>query len=89
VSDKAFALEILTPQGRIFSGPVTSLVAPGGLGYLGVWAHHAPFVTYLVPGRLIYREPQGTVHVLRIRQGGFLEVKANTATVLAEGIGEA
>ena len=38
-----FEMEILTPNRRVFKGPVTSLVAPGEIGYLGVLANHAPW----------------------------------------------
>ncbi|MBI3322072.1 MAG: F0F1 ATP synthase subunit epsilon [Candidatus Omnitrophica bacterium] len=83
-----FELEILTPQKRIFKGPVTSLVAPGEIGYLGVLANHAPLVTTLVPGNITYRDPAGSPRTLRSTGSGLLEVYHNTATVLVEAIVE-
>ncbi len=82
--DKSFQLEILTPRRQLFSGPVTSLVAPGALGYLGVLANHAPLVTTLVPGRVTFREPAGGPRTLECGGSGLLEVYRNTATLLME-----
>ncbi len=87
--EKSFVLEIFTPRRRVFNGPVTSLIVPAELGYLGVWAHHAPLVTTLVPGKIVYRDEGGSTHALRVQGTGFLEVRQNTATVLAEEVGEA
>ena len=86
--DKNFTLEIFTPKRKVFNGLVTSLIVPAELGYLGVWAHHAPLVTALVRGKIIYRSESGSPHTLHIQRGGFLEVRRNTATVLAEEVGE-
>ncbi len=88
MAEKIFSLEVLTPRRKVFSGPVTSLVAPGSLGYLGVLANHAPLVTTLVPGSITYRGPAGGPRTLRSTGSGLLEVYRNTATVLAEEIAE-
>ena len=89
MAQAAFTLEILTPNRQVYRGAVVSLVAPGELGYLGVLAHHAPLVTTLVPGKVVYRDEAGTPHTLRNQGGGFLEVRRNTATVLLEEVLEA
>ena len=83
-----FHLEILTPRKRVFSGSITSLVAPGELGYLGILAHHAPLVTTLVPGKVTWRGPEGTARTMRSKGGGLLEVYRNKATLLADEIAE-
>lgn len=83
-----FELEILTPDRRVFRGPVTSLVAPAEMGYLGVLANHAPLVTTLVPGNITYRDPAGAAHTLRSTGTGFLEVHHNTVVVMAQGLAE-
>ena len=88
IMDKTFTLEILTPRKRIFSGPITSLVAPGELGYLGILANHAPLVTTLVPGKVAFRGPEGNTRTLHSRGDGLLEVYKNTATLLADEISE-
>ena len=57
--EKAYKLEIITPQGTVYSGDVISIVAPGELGYLGVLAGHAPLVTTLVRGKFTASLPHG------------------------------
>ncbi len=85
----SFKLEILTPRKRIFSGPVTSLVAPGGLGYLGILSNHAPLVTTLVPGKVTFREPAGGApRVMQSAGEGLLEVQHNQALLLLDDVAE-
>ncbi len=81
----AFKLKILTPEEVRFEGPVTSVVAPGTLGYLGILKDHAPLVTTLGRGNLTYRDPEGQTKTLNI-EGGFLEVLNNKVLVLTEKI---
>ena len=81
-----FELEILTPDRRVFKGTVTSLVAPGEIGYLGVLANHAPLTTTLVPGKVVYRDSAGSPTTLWVKGKGFLEVYKNHATVLADEV---
>ena len=45
-------LEIVTPEARIFSDEVDSVVLPGFEGEMGVLPMHAPLVTTLQPGEL-------------------------------------
>ncbi len=84
--EKTFQLEVLTPRRTVFTGPVASLVAPGALGYLGVLANHAPLITTLSPGKVVYRDPQGHATTLRSSGSGFLEVYKNKAVLLADEV---
>lgn len=60
-----FKLSIVTPDGPVFDDAVTSLIAPGGLGYLGLLTGHTPIMTTLTPGVLtITREPGGKITLL-------------------------
>ena len=86
MNDKTFRLEILTQQKTVFTGMITSLVAPGTIGYLGVLANHAPFMTTLVPGKVTFRDPAGAMQTLQSTGGGFLDVAKNRATILADSI---
>ena len=80
-----FRLFIITQAKTIFGGEVTSVVAPGSEGYLGIWANHAPLVTALVPGKLTVKgmDDNETVYAL---SGGFLEVSRNVVTILADAV---
>ena len=57
----------------------------GSEGYLGVLAHHAALVTALAPGDLTLRAPGGREERMQV-SGGFFEVSANRATVLADQV---
>jgi len=77
-----FELRIITPERVVFSGPVTSLIAPGELGYLGVLAHHAPLITTLKKGRITVKHNEQEQHFTIA--SGILEVSSNLATILTE-----
>ena len=83
-----FRLDILTPKRKIFSGPITSLVAPGELGYLGILSNHAPLVTTLVPGKVTFRDPSGGTRVMQSVGEGLLEVQKNQAVLLLDDVRE-
>ena len=75
-------LEIVTGEGLVYTGEVEVLVAPGIEGELGILPHHAPLLTMLQPGEIrIVVEGQEEYMVI---SGGFLEVLANTVTILAD-----
>ena len=76
-----FMLEIITPERRVLSEEVTSLVVPTADGYVGVLAHHAPMVAGVAIGVLRYRRDDAW-HAVAV-SGGFMEVADNRAVVLA------
>ena len=83
-----FTLAILTPDRTVFEGPVEYVEVPGGEGYLGVLANHAPLVTTLAEGILKMRKAGGAEESIGV-SGGFFEVSNNQATVLADSVVEA
>ena len=80
---KGFKLIIVTPEKKIYEGEVTSVIAPGDLGYLGILADHAPLITSLKQGNLEITDPSGAKNTMVIT-GGFMEVVKNTVTILAD-----
>src|SRR4030043_1572540 len=76
-----FKLEIVTPEKMIFSGEVSSVLAWGVEGQLGILPHHAPLMTMLQPGDLVIKKEKEE-EVLAI-SGGFLEVRPDKVIVLA------
>jgi F-type H+-transporting ATPase subunit epsilon len=89
MSEKTFKLEVITPDRVVISADdVTSVVAPGVEGYLGVLANHFPIMTALKIGRLNFKRADGSVKEMAI-SGGFMEVHNNTVTVLAEAAEQA
>ena len=77
-----FKLEIVTPEKMIFSGEVSSLLAWGVEGQLGILPHHAPLMTMLQPGDLVIKK-DGDEDTLTLG-GGFLEVRPDKVVVLAD-----
>src|SRR5438045_7051606 len=75
-------VEVVTAERSLYSGEADMIVAPGGLGQLGILPHHAALLTTLKPGTLEIRK-NGAEETLFV-SGGFLEVSNNKVTVLAD-----
>ncbi len=71
-----FRFEILTPEKVFYSGAISSLVAPGTEGYLGVWANHAPLIARSSGGRLKIRDASNQECLFRVGPG-IIEVLKN------------
>ena len=75
--------EIVTGERLVFSADdVDMVVAPGTDGELGVLPRHAPLVTTLKPG--VLRVKQGVQETEMAVSGGFMEVRPDRVTVLAD-----
>jgi F-type H+-transporting ATPase subunit epsilon len=46
-------LEIVTPEGTVYSEQVEMVTLPGVVGQIGVYAHHVPLMTQMTPGEII------------------------------------
>lgn len=76
-------LDIVTAERAVLSqDQLDVVVAPGIEGELGILPEHAPLMTMLKPGELRYR--RGTEEEYFVVTGGFLEVRDNQVTVLAD-----
>lgn len=75
-------LEVVTPERRVLSESVDAVTAPGLGGELGILPGHTPLISQLQTGVLSYTTGGKTLqlHV----SGGFIEVKDDTVSVLAE-----
>tara|TARA_Y100000590_G_scaffold62557_1_gene66953 strand:+ start:3821 stop:4231 length:411 start_codon:yes stop_codon:yes gene_type:complete len=75
-------LDIVTAEKLVYSDEVSSVVAPGAEGQLGILPNHAPLLTSLKPGELkVLKEGEETNIAV---SGGFLEVLKNVVTILAD-----
>jgi F-type H+-transporting ATPase subunit epsilon len=79
---EAINLDIVTPEKRLVSLAVDEVVLPGSEGSLGVRPGHAPLLTGLDVGELMYR--RGHVRHFVAVARGFAEVLGDKVTVLAE-----
>ena len=75
-------LEVVTPERRVLSEGVDSVVIPGLDGELGILPGHTPLISQLKTGVLSYTQGGRTVQLLV--SGGFLEVRDDHVSVLAE-----
>lgn len=75
-------LEIVTPEARIFSDEVDSVVLPGAEGEMGVLPMHANLVTTLKHGELVYTKGGKSQH-LAVGEG-LVEVTGTTTRVLTD-----
>ena len=76
-------IELVTPERHILAEEdVDVVIAPGIEGELAVLPQHAPLVTELHPGVIVWRRG-GEEEILAV-SGGFLEVLGETVTVLAD-----
>ncbi len=80
-----YQLSIVTPDRIFYEGEISSLTAPGSVGYLGVLTGHAPLLTPLAVGKLSFRD-ESDKNFLAAISGGFLEVSKKGAIVLADAI---
>ena len=76
-------LQIITPERVVFAEDgVESVTIPGSEGELTVLPSHAPLMTALQPGPLVFRKGGQEVDVAL--SGGFLEVRDDKVVVLAD-----
>ena len=83
----SYHLEVITPQGSAYSGEVVHSFLPAEDGFVGVLAHHAPYVTSSPGGRFEVREKSGSEKKFRVGEG-FFEVAHNRATFLTRSFNE-
>jgi F-type H+-transporting ATPase subunit epsilon len=75
-------LDIVTPDRLVAHDSVTSVSIPGKDGYLGILPGHAPLLTELAAGELVYTR-EGTRQLLAVNWG-FAEVLPDRVIVLAQ-----
>ena len=75
-------LELTTPTRLVVSEEADEVVAPGSEGYFGVLPGHAPFLTTLGAGDLMYRHANREHHLAV--SGGFAEVRNDRVIILAD-----
>jgi F-type H+-transporting ATPase subunit epsilon len=79
---KTIQLDIVTAERLVLSEQVDYVSAPGVDGILGILPRHAPLVTALNFGELRYKK-DGAEFTFAIG-GGFMEVRPDKVTVLAD-----
>ena len=75
-------LDIVTPDRLVARDAVTAVTIPGKNGYLGILPGHAPLLTEIASGALVYTR-DGKSHTLSVNWG-FAEVLPDRVIVLAQ-----
>jgi F-type H+-transporting ATPase subunit epsilon len=83
VARTKFPVEILSPEGEVWSGEVEMVSTRTTVGSIGLLANHEPVLAMLDPVELRLYESEN--EVLRFAQGeGYLQVAENRALLLVE-----
>ena len=77
----SFRLQIITPQGIVYKGDVVHSLIPSENGFVGVLAHHAPYVTSSSGGAVRLNEKDEAEKKFTVGPG-FFTVSENDAYLL-------
>jgi len=75
-------LDIVTPEGELFTGEVDTVLIPGAVGQMGILPNHAPLITTLAEGPLVAR--WGDEERVFAIHGGAAQVFPDAVIVLAD-----
>jgi F-type H+-transporting ATPase subunit epsilon len=79
---ETFQLDIVTPEGLVFSEAIEYLRAPGSEGSFGVLVGHTPFMTSLAVGEVELTQ-NGKKRILAT-SGGYIEVNPDRTVILVQ-----
>ena len=77
-------LIIVTPKRKVLEVETTEVIVPGALGYMGFLEGHQSLVSSLGIGVVEYRSERTVERLIVVR--GYVEVRDNVVTVLADNI---
>ena len=79
----SYSLKIITPQGTAYEGTVLHTFLPTENGFVGVLAHHAPYLVSSKGGKMVVKESVGLEKDFRVGPG-FFEVNHDQAVFLTQ-----
>lgn len=82
--ENSLLLEIITPNGQIFSGKVKDVLLPGEEGEFGVLPEHVSLFTLLSGGVIEFTKEDGNVDAVVVSSGN-VTVADGTVIALVEG----
>ena len=83
-SSNVMKVDIVDSEEQIFSGVAEFLVAPASEGEIGIYPNHIALISKLKPGVLRLQLPNEKFQLVFAISGGFMEVRTNHVTVLAD-----
>jgi F-type H+-transporting ATPase subunit epsilon len=75
-------LEIVTPEGKVYSEDVELVTLPGVAGQMGIYPQHVPLITQMVPGEMIVRKDGRDLFIATGE--GLIEVTATRVSILTD-----
>ena len=78
----ALTLEIVTPEARVYSDTIDTVVIPTAEGEVGILPGHIPLLTQVDHGEL--RVTKGNTTQFLAVSGGFAQVSGDKVSILAE-----
>ena len=75
-------LEIVTPDGMVYSEDVDMVTLPGVEGQMGIFPHHVPLMTQMLPGEIIVGK-RGQDYFLAVGEG-LIEISGDHVAVLTD-----
>ncbi len=75
-------LEIITPEAVTYSDDVDMVTLPGIEGEMGIFPHHVPLLTQVVPGEIVVRK--GGEEILLAVGEGFAEITGERVAILTD-----
>ena len=75
-------LEVVTPEGTVYSEDVEMVTLPGVEGEMGIYPMHVPLMTQVVSGELTARK-DGRDHFLAVGEG-FVEITGERVAVMTD-----
>ena len=75
-------LEIVTPDAQVYSEQVEMVTLPGVDGEMGIYPHHVPLLTQMIPGEIIVRK-DGRDHFLAVGEG-FVEITSERVAIMTD-----
>lgn len=81
---KTVQVDVVTPEQKVYEGEATMVIARGVEGDLGIQPGHTPLVTPLKEGvlRIKLENKEEQIKIT----GGFLEVRPEKVTILADTV---
>ena len=73
-------LTVISSYSTLFTGEADSVTLPGVQGRFTVLNNHAPLISVLVAGKVVYRTADGLEHDLDVK-GGLVDVADNKISV--------
>lgn len=75
-------LRIIAPDRMVFEGEVESVTLPGTVGSFTVLDRHAPIISSLENGKIVYKDANGQTDI--VVGSGFAEVSHNILSICVE-----